>query len=70
VQIVLLSPTFLEFTFRHPSMVVGRLLNPDRVIAIMLGVKDEAIKMEHRTCNFFDVFKFSGQTLVNWGNTP
>jgi hypothetical protein len=39
--------------FRHPSTAIGRLLNPDRVIAIMLGVKDEAIKMEHRTSKTF-----------------
>ena len=35
---------------RHPSVMIGRLLNPDRVIAIMLGVKDDAMKLEHRTC--------------------
>ena len=48
LQIVLLSPTLLEFIHRHPSLVIGRLLHPDRVIAIMLGVKDNLITSEHR----------------------
>ena len=49
LQIVLLSPTLLQFICRHPSLLIGRLLHPDRVIAIMLGVKDNLITAEHRS---------------------
>ena len=48
LQMVLLSPQFLDFLQSHPTSVIGRLLHPDRVIAIMLGVKDSKIKPEHR----------------------
>lgn len=49
LQIVLLSPTLLQFISRHPSLLIGRLLHPDRVLAIMLGVKDSLITAEHRS---------------------
>ena len=52
LQIVLLSPTLLQFICRHPSLLIGRLLHPDRVIAIMLGVKDNLITAEHRSGAF------------------
>ncbi len=48
LQLVLLSPTLLQFLYRQPSLLVGRLLHPDRVIAIMLGVRDGQIQAEHR----------------------
>ena len=51
LQIVLLSPTLLQFISRQPSLVIGRLLHPDRVLAIMLGVKDSLITAEHRSGN-------------------
>ncbi|XP_059091357.1 uncharacterized protein LOC131886916 isoform X1 [Tigriopus californicus] len=48
LQIVLLSPIFLEFLRSKPSYSVGRILHPDRVLAIMLGVKDNRINQDHR----------------------
>ena len=48
LQIVLLSPNFLAFVYKNPGMVVGKLLHPDRVLAVMLGVKDSQILPEHR----------------------
>lgn len=49
LQLVLLSPTLLQFLYRHPSLMMGRLLHPDRVIAIMLGVRDGQITHQHRS---------------------
>ena len=50
LQMVLLSPTFLHFLSRSPqsSLAVGPLLHPDRVLAVMLGVKDSQILPEHK----------------------
>jgi hypothetical protein len=48
LQLVLLSPILLQFLARHPQCVVGRLLHPERVIAIMLGVRDAQMLGEHR----------------------
>ena len=48
LQLVLLSPTMLRVLARNSSTPVGRLLHPDRVIAIMLGVRDAQILPEHR----------------------
>ena len=53
LQIVLLSPTLLQFLSRCPSLPIGRLLHPDRVLAIMLGVKDSLITQEHRSGKIF-----------------
>ena len=55
LQIVLLSPTLLEFMSRYPSLLIGRLLHPDRVLAIMLGVKDSLITPEHRSGTTFGI---------------
>ena len=49
LQLVLLSPNFLSFIAKNPSTPLGRLLNPDRVLAVMLGVKDNQILPEHRS---------------------
>ena len=49
LQIELLSPTLLQFLSRCPTLPIGRLLHPDRVLAIMLGVKDSLITAEHRS---------------------
>jgi hypothetical protein len=48
LQLVLLSPILLQFLARHPQCVVGRFLHPERVIAIMLGVRDAQMLGEHR----------------------
>ena len=55
LQIVLLSPIFLDFLYKNPTYVFGKLLHPDRVLAIMLGVKDAKIKPEHRAGTCFPV---------------
>ena len=49
LQLVLLSPNFLSFVAKNPSTPLGRLLHPDRVLAVMLGVKDSQILPEHRS---------------------
>ena len=49
LQLVLLSPNFLSFVAKNPSTPLGRLLHPDRVLAVMLGVKDNQILPEHRS---------------------
>ena len=49
LQLVLLSPTLLQVLARNSKTPVGRFLHPDRVIAIMLGVRDAQILPEHRT---------------------
>ena len=48
LQLVLLSPTMLQVLARNSNTPVGRFLHPDRVIAIMLGVRDAQILPEHR----------------------
>lgn len=49
LHLVLLSPNFLSFVAKNPSTPLGRLLHPDRVLAVMLGVKDNQILPEHRS---------------------
>ena len=48
LQMILLSPTLLQFLARNSNVVIGRLLHPDRVIAIMLGVRDSQITTQNR----------------------
>ncbi len=48
LQLVLLSPTFLQFLAKRPDFAPGKMINPDRVVAVMLGVKDDQIKQEHK----------------------
>ena len=48
LQLILLSPTLLQFLARNSNVVIGRLLHPDRVIAIMLGVRDSQITAQNR----------------------
>ena len=48
LQMILLSPTLLQFLARNSNVVIGRLLHPDRVIAIMLGVRDSQITAQNR----------------------
>lgn len=52
LQIVLLSPALLQFLFKTPNFLLGKLLHPDRVLAVMLGVKDSQILAEHREGTF------------------
>ena len=51
LQLILLSPTLLQFLARNSNFSVGRLLHPDRVIAIMLGVRDSQISTQIRQQN-------------------
>ena len=48
LQLILLSPTLLQFLARNSNFSLGRLLHPDRVIAIMLGVRDAQISPQIR----------------------
>ena len=59
LQIVLLSPTLLQFLSRCPTLPIGRLLHPDRVLAIMLGVKDSLITAEHRSGDWRESIKLT-----------
>ena len=51
LQLILLSPTLLQFLARNSNFSLGRLLHPDRVIAIMLGVRDAQISPQIRQQN-------------------
>ncbi|XP_046406145.1 uncharacterized protein LOC124171042 isoform X2 [Ischnura elegans] len=50
LQIVIICPLFLDYLFQHPEPVsaIGRLLCPERVIAMLLGVEESSITEEHR----------------------
>jgi hypothetical protein len=48
---VILSPLLLSWVLQHPSQLPGRLLQQDRVIAILLGVTEEQVTPEHRYNN-------------------
>ena len=50
LQLVVVSPLFLQWVYRNPGLMVGRLLQQDRVIALLLGVKDTQVTPEHRSC--------------------
>ena len=41
LQLVIVSPVFLQWVYRKPGQLVGRLLQQDRVIALLLGVQEE-----------------------------
>jgi hypothetical protein len=51
LQLVILSPLLLSWVLQHPSQLPGRLLQQDRVIAILLGVTEEQVTPEHRYYN-------------------
>jgi hypothetical protein len=51
LQLVILSPLLLSWVLQHPSQLPGRLLQQDRVIAILLGVTEEQVTPEHRYNN-------------------
>ena len=48
LQLVILSPLLLSWVLQHPAQLAGRLLQQDRVIAILLGVTEEQVTPEHR----------------------
>jgi hypothetical protein len=45
---VIVSPLLLSWVVQHPHQLAGRLLQQDRVIAILLGVTEEQVTPEHR----------------------
>ena len=49
LQLVIVSPLFLQWVYRKPGQLVGRLLQQDRVIALLLGVQEEQVTPEHRS---------------------
>lgn len=51
LQLIIICPTFLELLEEHPEVysTLGRLFNPDRVIAMLLGVTDESLTEVHHS---------------------
>jgi len=49
LQLVIVSPLFLQWVYKNPNHLVGRLLQQDRVIALLLGVREEQVLAEHRS---------------------
>ena len=49
LQLVIVSPLFLQWVYKNPNQLVGRLLQQDRVIALLLGVREEQVLSEHRS---------------------
>lgn len=49
LQLVIVSPLFLQWIYKNPAQLVGRLLQQDRVIALLLGVREEQVLSEHRS---------------------
>jgi len=49
LQLVIVSPLFLQWVYKNPNQLVGRLLQQDRVIALLLGVREEQVLAEHRS---------------------
>ena len=49
LQLVIVSPLFLQWIYKNPAQLVGRLLQQDRVIALLLGVREEQVLPEHRS---------------------
>ena len=49
LQLVIVSPLFLQWVYSHPAQLVGRLVQQDRVIALLLGVREEQVLPEHRS---------------------
>ena len=43
LQLVIVSPLFLQWVYKNPNQLVGRLLQQDRVIALLLGVREEQV---------------------------
>jgi len=50
LQIVILCPEFLHHIYENPgpATMLGRLLQPDRVLAMLLGVEDSTVTEQHR----------------------
>ena len=49
LQLVIVSPVFLQWVYKNPAQLVGRILQQDRVIALLLGVREEQVTTEHRS---------------------
>nr|CAD7400142.1 unnamed protein product [Timema cristinae] len=48
LQIVIVCPQFLEQVYQHPAPALGKLLQPDRVLAMLLGVEEDSVTEQHR----------------------
>ena len=50
LQIVIICPQFLHHIYENPEPAtkLGRLLQPDRVLAMLLGVDESAVTEQHR----------------------
>ena len=49
LQLVIVSPVFLQWVYKNPAQLVGRILQQDRVLALLLGVREEQVTAEHRS---------------------
>lgn len=51
LQLVVLCPVFLESLSSSlaPAAVLGTLLQPGHVLAMLLGVSDDSVTIQHRT---------------------
>uniref|UniRef100_T1JJB0 DBB domain-containing protein n=1 Tax=Strigamia maritima TaxID=126957 RepID=T1JJB0_STRMM len=47
-QLVILTPEFLDFVQTNPGTLVGQLLEPKRVIAMLCGVENNDVQATHR----------------------
>lgn len=54
LQIVIVCSQLLDHIYRHPGpgTNLGRLLQPERVIAMLLGVEEGAVTEQHRAGDF------------------
>lgn len=54
LQLVIICPNFLEQISLHPEQVnaLGKLLIPDRTLALLLGVTEDDVKDEHKNGKF------------------
>lgn len=51
LQIVIVCPEFLKKISEQPgpASILGTLLHPARVLAMLLGVTDDMVNVQHRT---------------------
>lgn len=57
LQLIILCPSFLEHItlYPEPSMALGKLILPDRTLALLLGITDDDILEVHKKGKFFKV---------------
>ncbi|GAB6026191.1 hypothetical protein CHUAL_012402 [Chamberlinius hualienensis] len=48
LQVIILSPKFLDYVAKHPSVVFGQLFDPLKIICLHCGVMREDVAANHR----------------------